>query len=410
MSRDLFIRRAGSVGRWSWLLLCVLLPVSGEWITIPLVVAVFALLVARIGRPFTVEHRVLWPLFIFYALHIIGMAWSTDVGFGLFDLQIKLGLVLLPLAAAALIAIRGASAMRESMVAFALGTVLAIALSVVKALVCFGENGWIECFTQSYLSFDLHPSYAAWYAVWALAYWSDALITGQVEARWHWAVVGFLAFALGFSVMLASKSGLLCLGVVVIMVVALIVRRLKGALRWKVLAALAAVIAVPAFLLAPVIASRTGSAINSVKQLIDGSADIYASDNGNDERLVAWMCSAELIRNDALGAGTGDIKHALVTCYEAKGAMNAASHRLNSHSQFLQGGVALGWAGLFSALLVAAVPLWVAVRQRNLLLGVFVLLFALNAAIESVLEVQAGVVFFALVLGLLSSRERSSPA
>lgn len=398
------------MGRWSWLLLCALLPVSGEWIAIPLVLAVVALFVSRVGRPFTFDRHVLWPLFAFYALHVLGMAWSTDVDFGLFDLQIKLGLVLLPLAAAALAADHGTSALRESMVAFAAGTVVAIILGLNKAFTCFGERGWMECFTQSYLSFDLHPSYAAWYAAWAMTYWSYALITGQLAANWRWPVIAFLVIASAFTVMLASKSGLLCLALVLVMVVAMIVRRLSGGLRWKVLLALLVMIAVPGFLLAPVLASRTGAAIRSVERLLNGTADIYNSDNGNDERLVAWMCSTELIRQDAIGAGTGDIKHALVACYEAKGARHAADRRLNSHSQFLQGGVALGWIGLASALLVGLVPLWIAVRRRGMLLTVFMLLFLLNAAIESVLEVQAGVVFFALVLGLLASRERSSPA
>ena len=70
--------------------MCAVLPVSGEWVTIPLLVAVAAMLVSCIGRPFALDIRLLWPLFVFYALHIIGMAWSTDIGFGLFDLQIKL--------------------------------------------------------------------------------------------------------------------------------------------------------------------------------------------------------------------------------------------------------------------------------------------------------------------------------
>jgi hypothetical protein len=191
-------------GHWAWLLLCAVLPVSGAWVTIPLIVAVVALLVSRIGRPFALDMRLLWPLFAFYALHIIGMAWSTDIGFGLFDLQIKLGLVLLPLAAASLIAARGERALRESMFAFALGSTLAVVLSFGKALICFGQKGWIECFTQSYLSFDLHPSYAAWYMVWALFYWAYALIMGQVTDRWKWAAMAFIIVALLFTV-IATK-------------------------------------------------------------------------------------------------------------------------------------------------------------------------------------------------------------
>lgn len=400
---------AGRAGFWAWSVMCALLPVSGEVITLPLVISVLLLLLARIGRPLSLGPRWPWPLYAFYALHVIGMMWTTDVAFGLFDLQIKSALIVLPFAAVALLAEQGGRVLRHSMAAFAVGTVVAFGLGLAKALICFGEKGWIECFTQSYLSYDLHPSYAAWYTVWALAYWAHALINGTVEARWRWAVFVLLVLSLAFSVMLASKSGLLGLALVLLVIVVLVLRRSSGRSRLVTLVALSAAIIIPGYLLAPVIASRAGSAVNSVQRLLHGTADVYASDNGNDERLVAWICSAELIRNDAIGAGTGDIKHALVACYTAKGAVHAAERRLNSHSQFLQGGVALGWAGLVAALLVALVPLWTAVRGRDLLHGVFMLLFILNAAIESVLEVQAGVVFFALFLGLLSARERSSP-
>lgn len=396
-----------AIGRWSWLFLCGLMPISGDWITIPLVVAVAALLLSRIGRPFNPDWGILWPLFLFYGLHVLGMAWSTDIDFGLFDLQIKLGLVLLPLAATGFRADQGGSAMRQSMVAFSAGTMVAIMLGLGKALACFGQHGWIECFTQSYLSYDLHPSYAAWYTVWAILYWVHALATGTVPARWVPPVLAFLFFALSFSVMLASKSGLIGLLLVLVVAVLLILRNLTGGARWLAFGALAFSVALPGWLLSSVIMARTTAAVKAVERVSDERpGEEAATVDGNDERLAAWTCSWSLIKENPAGAGTGDIKHALVGCYETMGAREAAERRLNSHSQFLQGGVALGWAGLLSAVLLAVVPLWQALRRRDLLLGVFVLLFMLNAAIESVLEVQAGVVFFALFPALMA-RDRS---
>ncbi|MCB9194095.1 MAG: hypothetical protein H6597_06135, partial [Flavobacteriales bacterium] len=93
-----------------------------------------------------------------------------------------------------------------------------------------------------------------------------------------------------------------------------------------------------------------------------------------------------------------------MACYEAKGASAAAERNLNSHDQFLQGGVALGWAGMLLTLLLAIVPLVRAWRLRNMPLLLFMVLFIVNALVESVLEVQAGVLFFAAFLGLMSAR------
>src|SRR5690606_6032522 len=129
-------------------------------------------------------------------------------------------------------------------------------------------------------------------------------------------------------------------------------------------------------------------------------ATMLTSADGNDLRMVAWTCSVQCLRTGPWGAGTGDIKHALMDCYGAKGATEAAKRDLNSHSQFLQGAVALGWPGLLSTLLLALVPLLRGWRDRNVPLLVFMALFVVNAAVESVLEVQAGVLFFGLFIGL----------
>jgi len=83
--------------------------------------------------------------------------------------------------------------------------------------------------------------------------------------------------------------------------------------------------------------------------------------------------------------------------------------RLNAHCQFLQGGAALGWPGFILTLLIGLVPLRTAVIRRNVLLGTFAALFFVNAAVESILEVQAGVVFMGLMLGLLAHGRTSCP-
>ena len=99
----------------------------------------------------------------------------------------------------------------------------------------------------------------------------------------------------------------------------------------------------------------------------------------------------------------------LVACYTDRGAVHAAEQRLNSHGQFLQGGAALGWPGLLLTLAVGLIPLVIALRERRAMLAVFAALFILNAAVESVLEVQAGVVLLGAFLGLLAAQRSSHP-
>ena len=391
-----------NAARWSWLLLCAVLPVSGAWLPVPQALAVgLLLLVAWRTRP-SIHWHALWPISALYALHLIGMLWTTDLAFGLFDLQIKAGLVLLPIAASTLVSLR-AEGSHESMLAFTIGNLVAFGLSLAKAGYC-AMNGGEGCFSQSALSFELHPSYAAWYACWCVAYAGHHLMNVKglgLRERALW-----IGAALSLSVfigLLASKSGALGLGLVLLWLAIGALRRFATAGRIAV--AVAAVVAVfAASRGGTVVMDRMRAALDAVELAREGDPAIYSSSGGSEMRLVAWICSAELIATDPFGAGTGDIKHALAGCYEAKGAAPALERRLNSHSQFLQGGVALGWLGLLLTLVVGIVPLAMALHRRNALLTLFALLFLLNAAVESVLEVQAGVLFFGLMLGLLARK------
>lgn len=387
--------------RVAWLLLCLLLPISGAWLPVPMAVATVLLLVLAWRMRPAVDWRTLWPVSALYGLHVLGMGWSTDLGFGLFDLQIKAGLVLLPFAGAAFVALRSGGS-HESMVAFTVGNAMAFALSLANAWYC-KANGGDGCFSQSALSFDLHPSYAAWYACWTVAYSGHRLLNEKglgLRERALW--IGAALVMAVFIVMLASKSGALGLGLVLIWLAVSAVRRFATAGRVAVVVA-AALAAVAASRGGTVVKERMQAALDAVELAHAGDPAIYSSSGGSEMRLVAWICSAELISSDPLGAGTGDVKHALVGCYEAKGAAPALERRLNSHSQFLQGGVALGWLGLLLTLATVLVPLVVGLCRRHALLTLFALLYLLNAAVESVLEVQAGVAFVGILLGLLAA-------
>lgn len=402
-----FLEKAAA---WAWLLLCALLPISGNLVPVPLGCAILLAAIQFAWHRPVIAWRMLWPIPAWYLLHVAGMLWTTNTDFGLFDLQVKLGMVLLPVAAAVVVAIFPAM-LRQGMSAFTIGTGIAILLSLWKGWVCFRATGDAGCFSQTTFSFELHPSYAAWYACWALAWWCDrALEDKAIRSRlFHLSIA--LAM-LVFIIMLASKSG--AIGALLVLVVMAVrwLRSLVGR-RWAPMLAMAAVALVAALAIpgGGRVVARMEAALRAVNMARHGDPALYASHGGSEMRLVAWQCSAELLLHQPMGSGTGDIKDELVECYQAKGATDAVEKRLNAHCQFLQGGVALGWPGLILTLLIGLVPLWIAVRQRNVLIGTFAGLFFVNAAVESVLEVQAGVLFMGLMLGLLAhDRTSRSPA
>jgi len=396
-----------TVAEASWLLLCVLLPISGGLVPVPLAIAIILCAVIGIRRIGEFSWRRLWPLYAYYALHVIGLAWSTDIDFGLFDVQIKAGLVLLPFAGWAVGEAR-TDILRRTMIAFTSGMVVSIALGVIKAMACYAADGQMNCFSQSTLSYQLHPSYAAWYGCWVVGYWGYVLIRGDLEQRWLRRILLFvLPVIVLFTTMLASKSGMIGLGLLLVVLIWTTFVRLRGSVRRLVLAFTGLLVLAALWTQGPLMRARVEVAFEAFQKGLDGDDGILFSDEGSAMRMVAWSCSVDRMMLEPFGSGTGDIKHALMQCYTDKGAVEAAKRNLNSHSQFLQSGVALGWLGMILLVLLVAVALALAVNSRSVPLAVFVLLFVVNALVESVLEVQAGVVFFALFIGLLIS-ERTS--
>ncbi|MBK7298328.1 MAG: O-antigen ligase family protein [Flavobacteriales bacterium] len=387
---------------WAWLLVCTLLPISGAWLPVPLAIALLLGIVLAIRSRSLPDLQLIWPLFAFYALHLVGMAWTTDIDFGLFDLQIKLGLVLLPFAVWPLVQ-RVPDLLHKSMVAFSLGMVVAMILGFSKAWNCYTDSGLFNCFSQSTFSFDLHPSYTSWYGCWIIAYWGYRLLHGEVTGFPRWLTVAFSVVTFLWITMLASKSGIIGLGLVLVFLCYVVVMRIKGRTRSILLGTALALVGGAVWLQGPLVKARMASGVNAIKNAFAGDPAMYTSTDGSDMRTVVWLCSIERLQQEPFGAGTGDIKHALMDCYRSRGAVEAEKRNLNSHGQFLQGGVALGWPGLIVALLIFIWPCYLAWRRKDLLLVVFAMLFVVNAAVESVLEVQAGVVFFGVVIGLLQS-------
>ncbi|MBS1944375.1 MAG: O-antigen ligase family protein [Bacteroidetes bacterium] len=397
--------RAALIGRCALLLAIAALPVHDPLVPIPLALGI-VLLLPQVPAFGSVKDKglLLLPV-VFYLLHVVGMAWSTDVDFGLFDLEVKLSLLLVPLLAAGMVPVAGRGMLRQAMTALSIGLVLAMVISTWSALTCYSENGWKECFTQSHLSSLVHPSYMAWFACWALYYWGGNLIAGNVVGRWPRAVCLFFLFLLlAYVVMLTSKSGLVGLAVVVAV---LLVRAFRKIPRraWPALAGgLLLVVAMPLYFMGTVLSGRIAELTGALGNLVRGDQQVRTVESSSNERISTWDCSWHCLSGSPWGAGTGDIKHVLMACYEEKGATAAIAHNLNSHSQILQSGVALGWPGLLLVCAMMLAPLVVGIRRKDSLLAIFALLFIINGAIESVLEVQAGVVFFILFFTLLVRR------
>jgi len=252
----------------------------------------------------------------FYALHGLGMWGSSEVAAGWFALEVKLGLLAVPLLGswewARLAPPDRARIGKWMLAALGLGLALRMAGSLVRQTHAWIADGVPEL-TYAALSHPFHPSYLALYfTVW----W--------ILAR----PVGAPSVAVGGGIgLLQSRAGLL---VAVAAATAGMCNR-----RWRTVAGL---------LLAGLIAGTLGAAL--LGRLRIDAPGTAAGTGSTGGRLQAWTAAVEVVREHPWGVGTGDVVPALVARYEAAGADYARVRRMNAHSTYLQTAVALGYLGL----------------------------------------------------------------
>lgn len=129
------------------------------------------------------------------------------------------------------------------------------------------------------------------------------------------------------------------------------------------------------------------------------------TENSTSIRYNIWKISADLISEHPLiGVGTGDLKEELVKKYEAYNYQYGIRTRISPHNQFLHTAVILGFLGVSALILLLGSAFILAWRNKDWIYLLFILLVFLNCMTESILERQAGILFFAFVNSLFASR------
>ena len=337
-----------------------------------------------------------------FLLHVLGMAWTANIGFGLFDLQIKLPLFMFPLLA--VLTPRSSWRGRDVLLfAFSITSGMMVIGCTVAAIVRISMGSALSPMQEifsSYWSLALHPSYFALYLSLAIAAWCLLPIHRWLPRVWSVTLLAVLCLGVVLS---ASKIGWMLLAPLMI---ALLVLQWRDAVMRNTLLGMSgfSVLGVAVLITAsPYARDRVGEMFGAAT----GTTHDPASVTSSEVRWLTWGTAWELFRRDPItGTGTGDIKDELVRAYEMHGYTGAAGKRLNAHNQFLQTAACLGAVGLLALIATILVPLFTQ-RPIDPLITIFLLLNALNWLVESMLEVQAGAVFFPLFAVLLGWKDEA---
>ncbi|MCB0484363.1 MAG: O-antigen ligase family protein [Flavobacteriales bacterium] len=342
-------------------------------------------------------------LMAFYIFHLLGLIWSDNKSFGFFDLEVKLSLLLVPLVF--LFCDNIAHRHFEKIISFYIyGCISAVLIGVVNSLYMFytGRNPIFNMYDVN-ISPVLHLGYFAMYLNMGLVLVIYKVITSEDKFySVRNALLILSSFVLAFAIFLStSRNGFMVFILMLLLILIYSILKYKRWTIWLTVVLLAWVTA-SSLLKDMVGKSKSLHGFDKVKTVLEAPKVDKNTGESTASRILVWQSALEIMAGTpVIGVGTGDIKDALLDRYKANGFTAPYARRYNAHNQYLQTGAALGVIGLLLFVLFIALNVFGALRIGDFLS----LLFAVNLSVacltESILEVQAGVVFTAFFTVIL---------
>ena len=338
-----------------------------------------------------------YTLILFFIVHVLGYWFSENKHDALNAIEIKLGFLAFPIL---IFSINYSDIeIKKIITSFVSGNTLAAFFCLFRATYLYLlEN--MNAFFYSEFSFFMHPSYFAMYLIFA------QLIVMLYYPKWlmHltqlYLKIGFISLTFLITIFLcSSKMGLITAFVLLPSVFTFILYQ-SGYKK-------TIVIVLTVFVLGIVIAYKLfPTPFERLKFAFKVSESISTIDKTDGEstavRVLIWQESIKIIKQHFLfGTSAGDANDKLVQAYEQEGMTGALRKKLNAHNQYLQTFIGTGLIGFVILLLMTIGVLVYSIYTKNLLLMLFSALTTSNFLVESMLQAQAGFIFFIFFLCFL---------
>lgn len=387
------------------------------WSTLPLAVWFLLALAYEAARLFkappAADRMALPPAFrwfaggsvLMYFLMAVGLSWTENMAAGWFALEVKFSLLLIPLLMLHLWHRQGAKGLNAVPMALVAGLLMFMGWRFLLASV----SGDAELWRYDGLAGPFHPTYMGMYLVLMPLLLSE-------KSKWYNLSLVITGVFVG---LLASKAAWIVAGLVWGCLLVMHGKR-RSFRAWGIGIALVGMCLggwlgdggrISEFT-GYVSAELAPTRVNSPGSAADGPqpSQPTAKVGSSAGRMQAWNASLEVLAAVPFGVGTGDVTDALCAVYEQRGSAYALERRMNPHSMWLQLAVSHGWMGLVLILVWWGGIAALAYRSQNSLLLMWTAALVLNGTIESLLELQQGVVPIALLSCVFALRGSLAPA
>jgi O-antigen ligase len=362
--------------------------------------------ISRLNKP-------LFFLFIsLYLIHVMGLLWTSNLRQGFWELEKKLSLFVLPIIFATTQRL-STEDKNKILKYFVFSCVAASLVCLCFAFYrtvntgAFFEFDPLSNYTTYYFFYDglsnvlLQSMYFSLYVVFAIfivlrKIVKDWNLLSRPKLTLHLALAGYLfMFMFLLSTRIMTFAFLFIIVCYLIFEVVIVRRKIIAGVFFSLLI-VATTFGVIYFI--PTVKQRFQELVDSsysFKNDPDNNKNLAGKLDGVKMRMAKWYFALEAGKDSWLfGKGTGDDEDALLATYLKNNFMEGYIPKYNAHNQYLQTWLGLGVFGLFILLSNLIFPLYLALKQKQFLYLVFLILILFLCATESMLCRQYGVVFY----------------
>ena len=343
---------------------------------------------------FKKENLALFVLILFYLITFLSGFWSNNLNEWRIHTQVKLSLLLFPA-----FYLFGKTKKDLFFLFIKFFFFASVAISLLQLTVFFYKLLFLKYIfyrtISSYFCLFMHPSYFSLFIDFALI--SGFFISKDKTLDKKIYAAGSILLVINIFLAM-SKIAFLVTAIIIVYIV--LNSRNRTSKRITFLLTIIAIISGVIF--SPRFSELAKSTYNFEKIL--SNPNLTTSSTAT--RVLTWNASLEVFNSFStiekiLGTGTGDAKNVLLQFYKTHNYKFPYEKKLNSHNQFLETLIETGILGFSILLFLFTFAIYFSLKYNNRFLFWFLIIMFLNFTVESMLNRQVGVLFFAFGISVL---------